>query len=233
MSRSNPFSTSNNPFTQGGWSEGQPAAGAASPTNSSQSSNSSSSGSGSDWHPAQSSYGALPMSTSSGVVLTPIGSQYSTFRFVSQGSPANLVVISPNNSMAYRVRSNDTVTVIYDHLGQQIATLQWPGGTLPYVERNGRRVRLSEWMTPVAGTQMRRMAAGQRTVFVSFNAQNINFHLSDNLTEPPIAELGNEDAGCVLRVHSGLSAQADRQELLNCLVIATVALQSRAFVGLN
>jgi len=58
------------------------------------------------------------------------------------------------------------------------------------------------------------------------------FHLSDNLTQPPIAELGNNNTGCVLRIHSGLSDQADRQEVLNSLVIATVALQSRAFVGL-
>ncbi len=151
---SNPFSTSNNPFTQGGWGDSPPTAGGApSPTNSSHSSNSSGSGSGSEFHPAQSSYGALPMSTSSGVVQTPISGQYSTFRFVSQGSSADISLISPNLSMAFRVRSGDLVTVISNHLGEQVATLQWPGGMLPFVERNGRRVRISEWMTTVAGTE--------------------------------------------------------------------------------
>lgn len=156
---SNPFSTTNNPFTQGGWrSDGEAASptGSASPA-SSQSSNSSGSANSDAIVPSQSSYGVLPMSTTSGVTLGPLpaadGSQ--VFRFVSRGTQADLHVVSPNNTALYRARSGESVTVLSNHFGQHVATFRWPTGNepaLPAIERNGVRVRASDWIIAVPGS---------------------------------------------------------------------------------
>lgn len=146
---SNPFSTINNPFGQGGWKSDWHAF-TAGPTSSLPISSNVEHG---DFQPLQSSYGTLPLSTSSGVVLTRIDNQYSAFRFVSRDSPANIAILASNMSTAYHVQSGALTTKIKNHMNRQLATLHWHKESLPDIERNGGRQQICSWMKRVQGTK--------------------------------------------------------------------------------
>lgn len=147
---SNPVSTINNPFCQGGWINNWHAEAAETKTKSPIPSNVES---GTEFQPLQSSYGTLPLSTSSGVVLTPVDDQYSTLRFVSRESPANIVVLSSNLSTVYQVQSGALISTIKDHLNQRLATLHWHRESMPTIECKGQRLQIYDWMKPVTGTK--------------------------------------------------------------------------------
>lgn len=164
MSNPNPnsYSTSNNPYIQGGWEGEGPwindvasaasSAGAPSPAPSSNSSGSSS-GSFGSWYPSQSTYGALPISTIPGAASAPTAGALVHFRFAARGNPAELFLLGPGNRAFYRFTTDATQTVITVPSGEQIAVITWPPmrGGEPQIDRFGSKIRASQFLRALEG----------------------------------------------------------------------------------
>ncbi|THH07182.1 hypothetical protein EW145_g3562 [Phellinidium pouzarii] len=136
-----------NPFVQGGWdSEGPwPNDGSNSPATSSHSSGSTRGNDAvSQWFPAQSSYGVLPLAATPGVLPPGLLGAPVTFRFMACGNQTNIAVVGPGTRTIYRMKTNSTHTYVSIQTGI-VAIINW-AGTEPILELGGRSYRTSEYL---------------------------------------------------------------------------------------
>ncbi|KAH8118798.1 hypothetical protein DFH11DRAFT_701233 [Phellopilus nigrolimitatus] len=226
----NPTWTHNNPFVQGGWdSEGSwPSSILFSPAPSSHSSGSSGgSDPSSQWVPAQSSFGVLPVMATPGA-LPPGLLGAITFRFMALGNQTNLSVTGPGNRICYRVRTSNTHSYITSPSGA-VATVTW-NGTETTIERGGRTLRVSDYLRDMRDAQHRRIKVVTiegREFAWSFDDRGIYLHPNGN-TGHVLCWIYNLNGVEFKVLGDGLST-----EMLINLVLAVVLMQGRMFVGLR